>query len=139
MDCLFLILGYAVFYIVTRMIMFFFVGLFSSKPLMDKENKDDMAPMIMMPVGGEIVFVIGLGFVIFVLPVLAAGGAGEWLKKKLEERGKIQERRQAYLDNLAKFGLTPKDIPDYIKDPESLDQYLTILKKHEILDAKNKF
>ena len=91
-------------------------------------NNEMVTPPILAPIIGDIWFLFIILSILFYHPLLWIGNSGEWVYQKTSERKKrkaeVQKRQKEYLDNLAQYGLTPKDIPIYAKEPAALKEYL---------------
>lgn len=84
---------------------------------------------VLVPIVGDIWFLFVIASLLFYHPLLWIGNSGEWISSTIAERKKrkaeVQKRQKEYLNNLAQYGLTPKDIPAYAKEPAALKEYLS--------------
>lgn len=81
---------------------------------------------IIFPIIGDFVFICYLISTIFFYPIYLFGRTLEKIISIFEERKRLKENRIKYLSSLSDFGLTPKDIPKYINDSKSLEEYLKV-------------
>lgn len=83
---------------------------------------------VLVPIIGDLWFLFVVLSIMFYHPLSWIGNLGEWISQKSIERKQrreeVQKRQKEYLDNLAQYGLTPKDIPVYAKEPAALKEYL---------------
>ncbi len=94
----------------------------------------DLPGLIFLPIVGELIFICLVLKILFWHPMFWFQNFGYFLRNRAAERKDLVERRKKYLDNLARFGLSPKDIPAYIRNPKNLDEFLDVWKKHKIIE-----
>lgn len=119
------------YFILTRMCLFFGYTLISTET--NEKQRVENYFLLFLPILGDLAFLLLILFIIFALPPMLTIFAGQSINKFLLEAEARKIKRQEYLDNLAKYGLRPKDIPNYIQNPDDLDRYLQVLKQHEIV------
>lgn len=137
-------LAIPVYYFVTRAFMVFYwsltwpgYSLSQFHQLFEDSNprvlERDLPGAAFIPIFGDFILFCILFKIAFWYPMFWFQNLGYFFRNWANERKEIKTRRKTYLDGLAKYGLSPKDIPAYIRSPHNLDEFLSVWKKHGIL------
>lgn len=126
-----LILSY---YIITRVLIIFLMGFHGEKQTINRWIDEDHILIVFAPITGELILLFAIYSVIVVNLIKAIASSGEntnkYIINYLDNRKNEKARREKYLNTLSKYGLTGKDIPAFVKDSKSLDEYLAVWEKH---------
>lgn len=113
------------YYFLSRAIIFFYEGMNT-----EESTQADGLLWMFSPILGEIFFLFIIADVFMYQPMMFFFRLGRKFKDIKKRKNVLKINRENYLKKLSDFGLTPQDIPNYIKNNKELDDYLSVWRKH---------
>lgn len=126
LSTVFVVGGILLYYFLTRFFTMFFIYNFPENITEYKTLEHYIHDGGYFPPLGELFFIGAFLDFTFLRPLILFGSLLKKFSAMLEDRRKFRAAKIKYLTQLADYGLSPKDVPKYIRNNDELRDYLKV-------------